>query len=212
MSDDLDDLPPELDDAELLGWLDDRLSRAASARVEVLLRRSAASRALLFELARGPSSAFVRATRAEATDERERGADPLDYHLAGPFGGVRAAMSAPDEDDGDEPPVYAANGVVDVILRPGAPLSQAPKMAVFRARADGPLEPLDVAPQVAPGGAMRLRAPAAQVFGTPGRYALCLGIGAVSPDAFAGCTLIEARGRDPDVRWLSVDVFFDPAA
>lgn len=210
MSDDLEELPPELDDAELLGWLDDRLSRAASARVEALLRQSGASRALLFELARGPSSAFVRATRAEPITDGD--ADPLDYHLAGPFGGVRAAMSAPGETDGDEPPLYAADGVVDVILRPGAPLTQAPKMAVFRARADGPLELLDVAPQVAPGGAMRLRAPAAQVFGAPGRYALCLGIGAVSPDAFAGCTLIEARGRDPDVRWLSVDVFFDPAA
>lgn len=211
MSDDLDDLPPELDDAELLGWLDERLSRTASARVEALLRRSAASRALLFDLARGPSADFLRFTRADGTDEHERGAHALDYHLAGPYGGVRAAMSASIEAD-DEPPLYAADGMVDVILRPGAPLSRAPAVAVFRARADGPLEPLDVAPQVAPGGAMRLRAPAAQVFGAPGRYALCLGIGAVSPDAFAGCTLIEARGRDPDVRWLSVDVFFDPAA
>lgn len=209
MSDDLDDLPPDLDDAELLGWLDECLSRAASARVEALLRRSTASRALLFDLARGPSAAFARATRAEPISDG--GAHPLDYHLAGPYGGVRAAMSASIEAD-DEPPLYAADGMVDVILRPGAPLSRAPAVAVFRARADGPLEPLDVAPQVAPGGAMRLRAPAAQVFGTPGRYALCLGIGAVSPDGFAGCTLIEARGRDPDVRWLSVDVFFDPAA
>lgn len=211
MHHDADAPPPLVDDDALLAWLDGRSSHASRARVEALLRDDPASRDLLFALARGPSAAFARAAHA-ALDVAD--ADPVappDYHLTGPYGGVRAAMSAPHE-VGDAPPIYAAEGTVDVILRPGAPLSRAPVVHAYRARGDGPLELLDVALAVAPGGAMRLRAPAARVFAAPGRHALCIGIGADPPAAYVGRSLVEARALDPDVRWLAVDVFFDPTA
>lgn len=198
-----------LDDGALLAWIDGRLGPAARARVDALLRRDPAARDLLFDLARGPSPGFAAATVAAVGILAD---DPLDYALAGPFGGVRAAMDAPVEADADEPPLYAADGVVDLILRPGAPLAEAPEAAVFVAAADGPLRRADAPLATAPGGAMRLRAPAARLFDGPGRYALCVGLGAGEPERFVGLTLGAARAADPDVRWLAVDVFFDPAA
>lgn len=198
---------PALDDAELLAWLDDRLSRAARARVDARLADDAEARDLLFDLARGPSPGFAAAAGGAADGATH---DLLDYRLDGPYGGVKAAMDDPRE-VGDEAPIYAADGVVDLILRPGAPLSEAPRAAVFVSRADGPLRASATALQRAAGGAMRLRAPAARLFAAPGRYAICVAIGADVDGRFAGRTLLEARRDEPDVRWLAADVFFDPA-
>lgn len=198
-----------LDDAELLAWLDDRLSRAARARVDARLADDADARDHLFDLARGPSPAFAAATEAPAVAEAP---DPLDYGLDGPYGGVKAAMDDPREVDADAPPLYAADGVVDLILRPGAPLSEAPRAAVFVCRADGLLAASGVSLRRAPGGAMRLRVPAAQLFAEAGRYAICVALGADVDARFAGRTLLEARRDAPDIRWIAADVFFDPTA
>lgn len=201
------DTAPPLDDADLLAWLDGRLSRAARARVDARLADDPDARDLLFDLARGPSGGFSAALEAAATAES---LDPLDYHFDGPYGGIRAAMDDPRELDGDTPPVYAADGVVDLILRPGAALSAAPQARAFVCRSDGPLEASDVSLRRAPGGAMRLRVPAARLFAGAGRYVICIAIGADVDVRFVGRTLLEARRDEPDVRWLAADVFFDP--
>lgn len=202
------DPTPPLDDAELLAWLDGRLSRGARARVDARLADDAAARDLLFDLARGPSPGFAAAVRTAAAAETP---DPLAYALDGPYGGIKAAMDDPREADGDAPPVYAADGVVDLILRPGAPLSETPQAAVFVCRGDGPLTAPDVSMRKAPGGAMRLRVPAARLFAEAGRYAICVAIGADVDARFVGRTLLEARRDEPDIRWLAADVFFNPS-
>lgn len=202
------DPTPPLDDAELLAWLDGRLSRSARARVDARLADDAETRDLLFDLARGPSPGFAAAVRTAAAADT---ADPLAYALDGPYGGIKAAMDDPREVDEDAPPVYAADGIVDLILRPGAPLSETPQVMVFVCRGDGPLAATDVSLRKAPGGAMRLRAPAAQLFAEAGRYGLCIAIGADVTARFVGRTLTEARRDEPDIRWLAADAFFDPS-
>lgn len=196
-----------VDDADLLAWLDGRLDRARKAEVDAMLAGSADARDLLFELARGPSAEFIsRFTVGEAPDGMTEDAD---YRLEGPFGGLRAAMDAVDD---DIPPLYDAHSQVDLVLRPGGRRAGAPSAALFVAFEDGPLAHADVAPMVAANGAMRVKASARSLFNGAGRYTLALALDAGEVERFAGVSLAAARGLDPGVRWLAADCFFDPDA
>ena len=101
-----------------------------------------------------------------------RGGPALPGYTATVRGGAQSSRGADEAPAAT--PTFRADDIVDLRLRPETEVSFPVHAAVFRRRAGGELERVDVAPAVAGSGAVRLQLLAAELLPEPGRWTVYL--------------------------------------
>lgn len=193
----------EPDEATLIAFADGRLTPEAEAAVLADLERSPELRRFLVELRRPTDAAQLDwAVDALCGLPGVLVPDPFaptspGLVLEGPYGGVQAAMDAP------RPPEstavrFAPDGRFELIGH-GAGL------VAFIATTDGGMRTVAPAHLTRRGAALRIDAPVAALFATPGRWTAGF-VAGVAAEQLDGRDLASTRAATPDAVWRTVEV------
>ncbi len=133
-----------------------------------------------------------------------RGSTASPAYVTSPLAGAAATVRSEAVTEGT--PLFRTQGVLRVTLRPEV-AGEAPAVAAFVARPDGPLKAVEVDVETPAGGAVVVSAPARQLFGAEyGDWRFYVALGDAS-DA-AGRPFADAR--DDGAAWFEYPLVFEP--